>query len=116
MSDPKNDAKTARTDGKPDAKAAKELTAKQKAYLKSQAQPLDDKLQIGKNGLSDNFVKELDVALERDELVKVRIGKFVEDTLANEAAAKARATLVGKVGRTAIYYRASKEPKIKLPS
>ncbi len=93
-----------------------ELTAKQRAHLKSQAQPLEAKLQIGKNGLSDNFVKELDVALERDELVKVRIGKFVEESLAAEAAAKTKAALVGTVGRTALYYRRSKEPKLKLPS
>ena len=93
-----------------------ELTPKQRAWLKSQAQPLEAKLQIGKNGLSDNFVKELDVALERDELVKVRIGKFVEDTLASEAATKSKSALIGTVGRTALYYRASKEPKLKLPS
>jgi RNA-binding protein len=93
-----------------------DLTPKQRAWLKSRAQPLEAMLQIGKNGLSDNFLKELDVALERDELVKVRVGKFVEEALADEAAAKTRAVLVGRVGRTAIYYRAAKEPVIKLPS
>ena len=111
-----------------------DLTAKQKAFLKSQSQTLEAKLQIGKNGLSDNFVKELDIALERDEIVEVRVGKFVSgesegrspsrgdrgvspmETLAAEAATKSRSTLVGTVGRTALYYRAAKEPKLKLPS
>lgn len=93
-----------------------ELTAKQKAFLKSHGQKLEAKLQIGKNGVSDTFVKELDVALERDELVKVRIGKFVEETLAAEAAAKTKASLVATLGRTALYYRAAKEPKLALPT
>jgi RNA-binding protein len=93
-----------------------DLNPKQRAFLKSQAQSLEAKLQIGKNGLSDNFLKELDVALERDELVKVKVGKFVEDTLADEAASKTKAALVAKLGRTALYYRAAKEPKINLPA
>ena len=92
-----------------------EITPKQRAFLKSQAQPLEAKLQIGKNGLSDAFLKELEVALDRDELVKVKIGKFVEETLADEAAAKTRAALVARIGRTALYYRPGKEPKLVLP-
>jgi RNA-binding protein len=92
-----------------------DLTPKQKAFLKSQAQALEAKLQIGKNGLSDGFLKELEVALERDELVKVKIGKHVEETLALEAADKTKAALVAQLGRTAIYYRESDEPKISLP-
>jgi RNA-binding protein len=93
-----------------------ELSPKQRAHLKSLAHDKDEKLQIGKNGLSDNFLKELDTALERDELVKVRVGKFVEDTLAEEAATKSSSTLVAKLGRTVLYYRrAKKDPKIELP-
>ncbi|HZV01659.1 MAG TPA: YhbY family RNA-binding protein [Planctomycetota bacterium] len=92
-----------------------DLNAKQRSFLKSQAQALEPKLQIGKNGLSDSFLKELEVALDRDELVKVRIGKFVEETLADEAAAKTKSALVAKLGRTVLYYKAAKEPKISLP-
>ena len=92
-----------------------DLSAKQRAFLKSHAQTLDAKLQIGKNGLSDAFLKELEIALARDELVKVRIGKQVEETLALEAASKTKSSLVAKLGRTALYYRAGKEPKISLP-
>lgn len=93
----------------------KELTAKQRAYLKSQAHALEPLLQIGKNGVTDNFLKELDGALEREELIKVRIGKFVDETQADEAAKKTKAALVAKLGRTVIYYRPAEEPRIELP-
>jgi RNA-binding protein len=95
----------------------KELSPKQKAFLKSQGQGLDPRLQIGKNGLTESFLKELDVALERDELVKVKVGKYVDgsDALVAEAASKASAALVATLGRTALYYRASKEPRLVLP-
>ena len=92
-----------------------ELSPKQKAFLKSKGQGLDPRLQIGKNGLTESFLKELEVALERDELVKVKVGKYVEETLAAEAATKTKAALVATLGRTALYYRPSKEPKLDLP-
>ena len=92
-----------------------ELNAKQRAFLKTHAHDLEPKLQIGKNGVSETFVKELDVALERDEVVKLKVGKFVEGDPAADAAAKTRAALVARLGRTVLLYRPSKEPKIELP-
>jgi RNA-binding protein len=92
-----------------------ELSAKQRAFLKKKAHDMEPRLQIGKNGVTDAFVKELETALEREELVKVRVGKHVAEELADEAAAKSRAALVAKLGHTVIYYRAAKEPKLELP-
>ena len=92
-----------------------DLTAKQRAFLKTKGHDLEPRLQIGKNGLTDAFMKELETALARDELVKVRVGKFVAEGSADEAATKSRAALVARLGRTILLYRASKEPKIELP-
>jgi RNA-binding protein len=92
-----------------------ELSPKQRAFLKSKAHDMEPKLQIGKNGLTDAFLKELEAALARDELVKVRVGKHVDEGLAGEAAGKVKAAFVAQVGRTAVFYRAAKEPTIELP-
>ncbi|MBI3722825.1 YhbY family RNA-binding protein [bacterium] len=93
-----------------------ELSPRQRAFLKSKGHALEPKLQIGKSGLSDAFLRELEIALSRDELVKVRVGKQVEDALAEEAAARTSAALVATLGRTVLYYRAAEEPVIELPS
>ncbi len=90
------------------------LTTKQRAFLRSRAHALQPRLQLGKAGVSDGFVRELEQALARDELVKVRIGRLVETDLA-AVAAKASAELVGSVGRVAIFYRKGAEPAIELP-
>jgi RNA-binding protein YhbY len=60
-------------------------------------------------------LKELASALERDELVKVRVGKFVDEVLAAEAAEKVKAVVVAQLGRTALYYKAAEEPRLSLP-
>ena len=44
------------------------LTSAQRRKLKAIAQRLDASIKIGKNGLTDGFLKELDDALKRNEL------------------------------------------------
>ena len=46
------------------------MTTKQRAYLRGLANPLDPILHVGKDGVTDNLVKQLDGALEARELVK----------------------------------------------
>ena len=55
------------------------LTSAQRRKLKAIAQRLDASIKIGKNGLTDGFLKEVDDALKRDELVKVRFVEFKEE-------------------------------------
>ena len=45
----------------------------QKAYLKKLANPISHRYLIGKGGLDDKFVAELNDALEARELIKVGI-------------------------------------------
>ena len=49
------------------------LTGKQRSHLKSLAHNLDPLFQLGKNGLSENFIKQVDEALENREIVKINI-------------------------------------------
>ena len=47
-----------------------ELTSKQRAQLRGLASTLDTIIHIGKDGISDNLVKQANDALEARELIK----------------------------------------------
>ena len=49
------------------------ITSKQRSYLKGLAQKIDATVYIGKQGLTENIIKEIDNGLENRELVKVKI-------------------------------------------
>lgn len=50
-----------------------ELTSRQRAQLRGIANSLDTILHVGKEGLSDNLVKQADDALEAREIIKGRV-------------------------------------------
>lgn len=90
------------------------LTTKQVSFLRSRAHGLEPQVKLGKQGGTDGLRKELDLALARHELVKVRMGKLVEvdtEALANEL----RAAIVQKLGHVVVMYRPAAEPKLALP-
>lgn len=90
------------------------LTTKQVSFLRSRAHSLEPQVKLGKQGDTDGLRKELDRALSQYELVKVRMGKFVEIDVA-AVAAELGAALVQKLGHTAVLYRPADEPKLDLP-
>ena len=49
------------------------MTSKQRAYLRGLANSIDPIFQIGKSGLSENLLKQLDDALEARELIKINV-------------------------------------------
>lgn len=95
------------------------LTSKQRSYLKGLANNTEVITHIGKEGITEAFLKQLDDALEAREIVKVNIQKnSALDTkeAANEVAKLARAEFVQAIGRKFVVYRKSKDnPKIELP-
>ena len=46
------------------------MTSKERAYFRGLANTIDPICQVGKNGLNDNLLKQLDDALEARELIK----------------------------------------------
>lgn len=50
-----------------------ELTSKQRAQLRALANGIDTILQVGKDGMTENLVKQADEALEAREIIKCRV-------------------------------------------
>ena len=63
------------------------LSGKQKSYLRSEAHHLQPIFQIGKGGLTEPIIKQIEEALEARELIKVSILQNCEEDK-NEIAAK----------------------------
>lgn len=87
------------------------LNAKNRAYLKKLANPLEPSLIIGKGEITDKVLETVNLALEAHELIKVKVLTTQAGTLEETAAAlaeKAHAELVQIVGRIIVLYRRKK--------
>jgi RNA-binding protein len=86
-----------------------ELSSDEVEELRGRAQDLDAVLRVGKSGLSAGFLDELETALGRDGLVKVRLlrssvaGTSPEE-MAETMAERTGAALVETRGNTAVLY------------
>ena len=49
------------------------MTSKQRAYLRGLANKIDSIFQVGKNGISDNLIVQVNDALEARELIKLNV-------------------------------------------
>ena len=49
------------------------LTSKQRAQLRGLANPIDTIFQIGKGGINDQLIKQVDETIEVRELIKLRV-------------------------------------------
>ncbi len=90
------------------------ITPKQRAYLKSLAHNLNPLMQIGKNGLTEGTIKQIDELLEAHELVKISCLKNspVEPRdIAEEIMEQTGAEFVQSIGHKLTLYRESKENK-----
>ncbi|NMA86885.1 MAG: ribosome assembly RNA-binding protein YhbY [Tissierellia bacterium] len=95
------------------------ITGKQRSYLKGLAHNIEPIFQIGKNGITDNFIKQVDEALEARELIKIKVlnnSLLDPKGTANELAEATQAEFVQSIGHKFVLYRESLEnKKIQLP-
>ena len=84
-----------------------ELNNAQLRKLKAMAQRMDASLKVGKQGLSDGFIKSLDEELSRHELVKVKFAEFKEQKkeLAPQMVVRTNSRLVMQVGNVVVLFR-----------
>ena len=95
------------------------LTSKQRAYLRGLAAAEDTIVIIGKGGITENIITQMNDALKARELVK---GRVLENSLltAREAAdalsETCRSEVVQVIGsKFVLYKRNEQKPKIELP-
>ena len=84
-----------------------ELNNAQLRKLKAMAQRMDAGLKVGKQGLSEGFIKSLEEELSRHELVKVKFVEFKEQKkeLAPQLADRTHSRLVMQVGNVVVLFR-----------
>ena len=97
------------------------LTSRQRSRLRTLAHSLEPAVLVGRAGVTDAVVREVDDALDARELIKVRLaGDRDERALAAAAiAGRTASELAGQIGRVAILYRRNPDPakrKVDLPS
>ncbi|NCE65635.1 ribosome assembly RNA-binding protein YhbY [Pseudoflavonifractor sp. 524-17] len=95
-----------------------DLTSKQRAQLRGLANGIDTIVQVGKEGIGENLIAQVNQALEARELIK---GRVLDNTMlsareAAEALAKAaRAEVVQVIGTKFVLYRQSHKKDLKNP-
>lgn len=94
------------------------LNSRQRAQLRSMANDYETILQIGKSGIGENTVKQVNDALEARELIKLRVLETCPQSSREAAdllAAETNSEVVRVIGSRFILYRESKDNKtIKL--
>ena len=99
-----------------------ELTSKQRAQLRGMASTLDTIVHVGKDGIGENLIKQVNDALEARELIK---GRVLENNIdydarpaAEELAKATRSEVVQVIGTKFVLYREShskpREKRIQL--
>ena len=95
------------------------MTSKERAYLRSQANTIDAIFQIGKSGITEVLLKQLDDAIEARELIKVTIldsAPASAKELAEELAIGSNSVVVQTIGNKVTLFRQKKEnSKYTLP-
>jgi RNA-binding protein len=91
----------------------------QKKFLRQAAHHLKPVVWAGQNGITENLVNEIEQALERHELIKIklRLGEREErDAGIEKICEDTDATLVQRIGNIVTLYKRNEEkPVIKLP-
>lgn len=94
------------------------LTGKQRAHLRKLANGIDTIFQIGKGGLGEPLIIQINDALEARELVKIRVLDTANDLprrLCGEVCEATGAEPVLVIGSRFVVYKPSKkQPKIQL--
>jgi RNA-binding protein len=89
------------------------LTGKQKKILRGKAHSLKPVVQIGKNGLSDTVLSQIDESLDAHELVKIKLVDFKDEKreISEKIEESLKCDVCGIIGNTVIVFRQNKDPE-----
>lgn len=95
------------------------ITSKQRGYLRSLANTMTPIFQLGKGGIEETFLKQVDDALEARELIKISVlnnsgyeAREASDAICEELKCEGVQAIGSKI---VLYRKSSKKPKIELP-
>ena len=95
------------------------LTSKQRAFLRGIAANYETIFQIGKGGINDNLIQQVNDALRKRELIKLRVldnSMLSAREAAEEIAEQTKSEVVQVIGsRFVLFKRNPQEPVIELP-
>lgn len=92
------------------------LRGKQKRYLRAQANHFQPIFSVGKNGLTPEWLAQLDGALNRRELIKVNILQNSDVTTADVKEyieAHSDIDVVQTIGRVVLLFKESDKPELR---
>ena len=94
------------------------ITTKQRSYLRSLAHGIEPIFRIGKNGIEENLLKQLDEALEAREIIKISVlsnsglgTREASDYICQQLGSEGIQAIGNKI---VIYRKSVKKPKIEL--
>ncbi len=95
------------------------LKGKQRSYLKGKAHNMDPLFQVGKDGITENVIDQVDEALAARELIKLRAlnnSLYTAKEAAEELAEACNAEFIQAIGNVFVLFRqAKKDSRYKLP-
>jgi RNA-binding protein len=83
------------------------VNSAEKKKLKAQAHPLNPVVMIGQSGLTEAVLKEINLALDTHELIKVKIRAERDDrtAISEQICSETQAELIQSIGQIAVFYR-----------
>jgi len=95
-----------------------ELTSKQIKFLKTRAHELKPVVRVGQHGLSEAVIKELEIALNHHELVKIKVAaddREARETMLLSMSKRTKSQVVQRIGSIVVLFRQNeKKPVIDL--
>ncbi|MBX7149003.1 ribosome assembly RNA-binding protein YhbY [bacterium] len=89
------------------------LTGSQRTFLRGKAHKLKPYVHLGKEGLTEALVKQIDQALNDHELIKIKFVEYKEDRkeIAADIEKETKSNCVGMVGHVGIFYKKHPNPE-----
>ena len=86
------------------------LTSKQRAKLRSQANDMETILQVGKEGIGDTLIKQVDDALTAREMTKIRVlnnQELSSREIADQISSEVDCDVVQVIGTRVVLFRSN---------
>ncbi|MDZ4099645.1 MAG: ribosome assembly RNA-binding protein YhbY [Methylophilaceae bacterium] len=94
------------------------MNSKQISYLRGLGHHLNPVVSIGNNGLTEQVMKEIELALNAHELIKIKVSgddRALRIKMLEDICEKSGAAAVHHIGKQLLIYRKSEKSKITLP-